>query len=106
MNRQFNWLFPTKKQLPHTTKTMISSQVFSPTQTCKPYFGNFDFVARLSISKTRRQLTSRSSLLTRQCLQKPAFPKQTTQKCDRIFVDKCFILRNTTFRFGIKTQKL
>ena len=79
MIQQFNRLFPTKKRLPHTTKTTISLQVFSPTQTRKPCFKNFDFVACLSISKTRRQLTSRSTLLTRQCLQKPALPKQTMQ---------------------------
>ena len=42
MIQQFNRLFPTKKRLSHTT---ISSQVFSPTQSRKPCFRNFDFVA-------------------------------------------------------------
>ena len=45
MIQQFNRLFPTKKRLSHTTKTTISSQVFSPTQSRKPCFRNFDFVA-------------------------------------------------------------
>ena len=55
MIRQFNRLFPMKK-----SELLASNSL--KTQPGKPCFNNFDFQARLSISKTGCQFASRSSV--------------------------------------------